>query len=179
MLVDREWLSATKMTGLAAYTTALAACIWRWATCEKRGVTGQLFAGLAAVQFGLLVDMAFDLRWKLHGFVDDAALAAGVYDQRSMPQLLALVVMSLALVLVSIFILHRFHRRLGAGLALTGTFVSVGLWCCECISYNYVDSLLYYSIWKVMVVGLLWIGVALVTCVGVWLDGLSQGRRVS
>jgi hypothetical protein len=144
--------------------------------CRKRGAPDRLFAALMAVQFFLLLDMAFDLRWKFHAIEDRVAMAMGVYDQRRGAQLLALSLLSLALISVSYLIFLRFRDRAGAAIALTGTLASVGLWCCEWVSYHDMDRFLYRLVGAVMVVSLIWIGFAMVTCFGVWLDGSSHSR---
>jgi hypothetical protein len=170
MVADHEWLSPTRTAGLTAYTASLLACMWRWAKCREVDASRGLYAMLALVQFCLLLDMAFNWRWKLHDLGVGVATKLGVYDLRRTPQLLVLMALALVLALLSALIFYRFRRRIGAALALTGTTLSVGLWCLECVSLHAVDGVLYSMIGMLMTVTLAWIFLALVTCLGVWLD---------
>jgi hypothetical protein len=170
MVADHEWLSPTRLIGLSAYTICFLACAARWASRRNNRVQSVPLAALAAVQFTLLLDMAFDWRWKIHDFWMREAMALGVYDRRRAPQLLALAMLSLVVALASVSIVYRFRRRLGFAVALTGTMLSVALWCCEWVSLHLIDQLFYRKVGGVMVVGLLWALLALLTSVGVWLD---------
>jgi len=174
MVADHEWLSPTRTAGLTAYTASLLACVWRWAKCREVDASRGLYAMLALVQFCLLLDMAFNWRWKLHDLGVRAAAKLGVYDLRRAPQLLMLLALALVLALLSALIFYKFRRRIGAALALAGTMLSVGLWCLECVSLHAVDRVLYSMVGAVMKVTLAWIFLALVTCLGLWLDGLKR-----
>lgn len=174
MVAVYEWISPTRIVGLAAYGASLLACLLRWASSRKSGAVSRPFALLSAVQSFLLLDMAFDWRWKLHGFWMQEAAALGVYDQRRLPQALALGFLLLVSVVVCFAILSRFRSRAGLAIALTGTMLSLGLWCCECISLHMLDQFLYHLIGGVMAVSLLWTALAMVTCFGAWRDGRSH-----
>jgi hypothetical protein len=130
---------------------------------------GALFAVLSGVQLALLLDMVFEWRWKLHALEIRTAMAYGIYDSRRLPQLLALAALITGAVFCSILILARLRRR-GAAIALVGTLLSLGLWWVEVLSYHSIDMVLYRMIGKAMLVGFIWIGFALVTCLGVWID---------
>jgi hypothetical protein len=171
MVAYHEWLSPTRLTGLTAFTASLLACVWRWVMYRKRDVSRRLYAVLAGMQLCLLLDMAFDWRWKLHDLGVRVTTGLGIYDLRQTSQLLALAVLFLTVVLFSIFIFYKFRRRLGLALALTCTLLSVGLWWVECVSLHYLDEVLYRMVGVVMMVSLMWVGLALVTCLGIWLDG--------
>jgi len=145
-------------------------------SCRKSGRSGRPFALLAAVQLFLLLDMAFDWRWKIHGLFDQSAMTLGVYGERRPPQVMALLVLFGVLVLAAIWIYLRFRGRPGLAMAVTGTVLSVGVTCCEGISYHYVDLVFYHMIGSVMAVSLVWIGLALFTCWGLLLDRRSQRR---
>jgi hypothetical protein len=164
MVALHEWLSPTRTAGLVAYTVSSLACAVRWAHCRRNRLPSRPFGALAAVQLGLLVDMAFDWFWMRE------AMASGVYDRRRLPQMLALGLLALGAVLASAAILYRCRRRAGVALALTGTLLSVGLWCSESISLHLMDRVFYHLAGKLMMVSLLWVGLAAVTCFGVWLD---------
>jgi hypothetical protein len=172
-MVDAEWLSPTRVTGLADYGAGFLACAARWANCRKKRVPGMPFVLLAAVQLCLLLDMAFDWRWKIHDFWMRNALAHGAYDQRRVPQALAVGILALGVLVGGGFILVRFRRRIGLAMAFSGTLLSAGLWCCEWVSFHMIDQVFYHRVGNVMAVSLLWTCLALVTCFGVWLDGRS------
>jgi hypothetical protein len=177
MVADLEWFSPTRAVGLTAYTASLLACASRWARYRKRDFFHRLYGVLAGVQLFLLLDMAFDWRWKLHDMGARLATELGVYGERRMPQTLALMVLSLALVLVFAWVFCRFRRRIGVALMLAGTLFSLGLWCLECVSLHAVDAVLYRMVGAVMRVSLVWICVAFVTCWGAWLDGSDGSDR--
>jgi hypothetical protein len=174
MVSDLEWLSPTRVTGLTAFGVSSIVCAAGWAHCRKRHAPGRLFALLAGAQLGLLLDMAFDWRWKLHDWWGRGALAFGVYDQRRLPQVLALAALLAAMILASVSIFRRFGHRAGAATAATGTTLSAGLWCGEVISYHYLDRVLYHLVGSVMVIGFVWVSLTLITCLGVWLEARSS-----
>ena len=167
-----DGLSATRVVGLAAYTSAVAVCAWRWwldRRNERR--SGSVFGVLAIVQFVLLLDIAFNLRWKLHGFFMQEAMDHGVYGLRRPPQLLALWMLVGVSTLCCAFILSRFRHRRGAAIAVAGTLLSVALRSAEVLSYHNLDAVLYAQIGKVMLVSILWMALTLLTCLGGWIDG--------
>jgi hypothetical protein len=169
--------SLTRIAGVIAYAAGLAFCTGRWRQIRKRGRGSNLFAALALVQLVLLLDNVFNLRWKLHAVVDWTAASLGVYELRRGPQLLALCgLAALAVVLVWLIVV-RFRERMGAALALGGTLLSVVLRCAEVVSYHNADAVLYRQVGGVMVVALAWIGLALVTCLGIWIDARSWQLR--
>jgi len=137
---------------------------------------GSLFAVLSGVQLALLLDMAFEWRWKLHAWSMRTAMAYGVYDSRRLPQLLALAALAAGMVFCCVLIMKRLHHNRGAAIVLVGTLLSLGLWWVEVVSYHPIDMVLYRMIGKAMLVGFIWIGFALVTCLGVWIDSRSFPR---
>ncbi len=167
-----DGLSMTRVVGLTAYASAVAVCAWRWwrdRRSERR--RGGVFGILAIVQFVLLLDIAFNLRWKLHEFFMQEAMDHGVYGMRRPPQLLALWMLIGASALCCALIVSRFRRRFGAAIAVAGTLLSVALRCAEVLSYHGLDAVLYAQAGKVMLVSILWMALTLVTCLGVWVDG--------
>jgi len=170
-----DGLSVTRGAGLAAYAAAVAACVWRWwrdQLSEKRH--GGVFGVLAIVQFVLLLDIAFNLRWKLHEFFMQEAMNHGVYGLRRPPQLLALWMLIGGSALCCVLIVSRFRRRPGAAIAVAGTLLSVALRCAEVLSYHGLDAVLYAQAGRVMLVSILWMALTLLTCLGVWIDGRSS-----
>lgn len=167
-------ISPTRLTGLLSYTVSVLACAANWVRRRKSGLPQRSFAMLMLVQIVLLLDMAFEWRWVLHDFWIREAMSHGVYDLRRTPQLLSLIVLGLILVFSVISIVHRFRHSAGEAIAVTSTTLSIGLWCCECLSYHNVDRVFYRMVGPVMMVSLLWIGFTLLTCFGIWLDNRSR-----
>jgi hypothetical protein len=183
MISPFEGLSMTRVVGLAAYASAVAACAWRWWRDRQNSPQpgrqpGGVFGVLAAVQLVLLLDIAFNLRWKLHEFFMQEAIGHGLYGMRRSPQLLALWALVSASALCCGLIVWRFRRRRGAAIAVAGTLLSVALRCAEVLSYHGLDAVLYSSIGKMMVVSILWIGLTLLTCLGAWIDEIDEIDRV-
>jgi len=115
----------------------------------------------------LFLDMAFNLRWHLHGALVDAAVAAHVYQSRTKPQTVALAVLGVCLLLVSLAVVRRQSRSKGALLALLGTWMALASWCMEVISLHRVDVVLYETKGPFMPVVIIWILVGLMTTVGI------------
>jgi hypothetical protein len=170
MISTFESLSMTRIVGLATYAGAAVACAWRWRNSHRSGTA---FGVLAAAQVLLLVDIAFNLRWKLHEFFMQAAMARGLYGERRSPQLFILILLIAAAIAGCVLILRRFHRRLGAAIAVASTLLSMALRCAEVLSYHNLDAILYHPVGKIMLVSVLWIGLTLLTCFGVWIDARS------
>jgi hypothetical protein len=175
MVAGYEWISPTRMAGLAVYSVTALACALRSFRCGRDGVSGRIFAVLAAVQLALLLDMGFDWRWRIHDYWMHKAMDLGLYTDRRSPQLFALFALGLTLALGGLLLWHRFRQRPGLALTLIGTLLSLELWCCECLSYHFVDAVLYRLVGKLMAISLVWIGLAAVTCFGVWVDDRRHG----
>lgn len=170
-----ESLTPTRLTGMAAYTISALACSSAWRRRRQDGRPWRLFAALTGLQLLLLLDMAFNWRWMLHDFWVQVAVVHGVYDRRFTPQLLAVALLVVVLAVVSLCALYRFRRTPGRGLVLTSSLLSVGLWGCECLSYHQIDRVLYGMFGQVMMITLLWVGLTIVLCLGVWLDRRMPG----
>jgi hypothetical protein len=169
-------LSMTRIAGLVAYGAGLLACAGRCWQLRHGGRGSRLFGLLAAVQLVLLLDMAFDWRWKLHELIDRAAMAGGTYDLRRGPQMLALLGLGGAAGIGLLWGAARLRQRAGAALALAGTILSVALRCAEVVSLHNADALLYASVGGLMVVAMFWLALGLATCLGAWIDGLKDRR---
>jgi hypothetical protein len=123
-----------------------------------------------------MLDMAWDWRWELHGYWMAQAMAWDVYGERRWPQALALGVVGIGLILGTVVIERLFRGRRGLGLAMAGTMLSLALWCSEAISFHFLDLVLYRLVGPAMLVGLLWLGLAGITCAGVvWDEALRRG----
>jgi len=99
----------------------------------------------------------------------------GLYADRRSPQLLALLALGLTLALGCILLWHRFRQRPGLACAVIGTLLSLELWCCECLSYHFVDAVLYRLLGKLMAISLVWTGLSVVTCLGARMDDRRHG----
>jgi hypothetical protein len=173
MVADLDWFSPTRVAGLTAYGASFIACVWR-TLCRKNDESSRPFAIIAGIQLFLLLDMAFDWRWKIHDFWGHDAMQLGVYAERRPPQVIAIAMLGVVVIFGSVLASARFRSRKGVGLALTATILSVGLWSCEAISYHYIDLVFYHMVGKMMVVSFVWLLLAMVTCFGVWLDHRSS-----
>ena len=170
MIASREWIGLTRACGLAAYGTAWICCASAWIRPKAGRTTARVAAVLMAIESALLLDMAFNWRWKLHQAVMDLAMQRHEYGERRMPQ--AIVVSLLcAVLLFGLFLCWRSFRHRGTTLlAVSGTLMSVIIWCIELVSLHAVDHVLYARMGGVMAVAFLWILSAGMTSVGILLD---------
>lgn len=118
----------------------------------------------------LLLDMAFNWRWKLHQAVMDFAMRKREYAQRGLPQLIVVTLLG-ALLLFGWFVAwHSLRSRGTTLLAVSGALLSLVVWCIEVVSLHAVGHILYYSLGGVMAVSLLWILSCTMTSIGILLD---------
>jgi uncharacterized membrane protein YidH (DUF202 family) len=171
MTLNHEWFSPTRSVGLAAYGLTIITCGLRWRIGRRRDESTAIFGILTVVQLALLLDMAFDWRWMLHDHLMERAISLGVYGEREVPQIAALLLLLVGVVTASMVLIRRNKRRLGLGMAMAGTLLSCALWCSEWVSYHFVDTVFYHFAGGLMVVSFLWMINAGITCVGAWLDG--------
>jgi hypothetical protein len=168
MIASPEWLNPTRALGLVAYATAAVCCCIRW--MKAKGEIARLAAVLLVIEAILLLDMAFNWRWKLHQALMDLAQHEHEYGQRRLPQTIVLLVLACVL-LYGIYRCWRAFRHRGTTLlAVCGTLLSMVLWCTEVISLHAVDHVLYLSLSGVMAVSLLWIISCSMTSIGILLD---------
>jgi len=161
-------LSVTRFAGLAAYAASLLACLARrWRAGPGRSAP---FGVIAVVQLILGCDIAFDLRWKLHGLFMQAAKDHGVYTLRRAPQVAALAGIACLTAACAVLVARRWRGRPGAAIAAVSTMLAAVLHLTEMVSYHGVDRVLYAYAGSIMYVALLWIGLALVTCAGALID---------
>jgi hypothetical protein len=167
-------LSATRVAGLVAYSVSLALCASR--CLRERRING-LYGILSLAQLVLLLDIVFDWRWMLHERLLQNAMAHGVYGARRPGQLLWLCILMGFVAAGVVLVTVKLQSRRGAAIAVIGTIFSVGLRCMEVVSYHWVDAVMYSRVGAVMLVGILWIALALFTCLGVWMDGRLRQPR--
>jgi hypothetical protein len=167
MITSAEWLTPTRAVGLLAYGTAVTCCAIAWVRTKARHGDTQLAAAFTIVEGALLLDMVFNLRWKLHQFFMDLAMQKHEYAMRRLPQVIVLTLLG-GLLLFGLLAARRLFRDRGAArLAASGILLSVILWCVEVVSLHAVDHILYHLIGKWMFVTALWILACLMTSIGI------------
>jgi membrane-bound metal-dependent hydrolase YbcI (DUF457 family) len=170
MITSGEWLSPTRAIGLLAYGTAVSCCAIAWIRTKARHGASQLAAAFTLIESALLLDMVFDLRWRLHQLFVDFAKQEHEYALRRLPQEIVITLL-VGLLLFSLLAARRLFRdTFSARLAVSGVLLSVILWCVEVVSLHAVDHILYHSLGGVMTVTLLWILSCSMTSVGILLD---------
>ena len=111
MITSQEWLNPTRAIGLVAYGTAVTCCGIAWIRTKARRAS-QLAAVLMLIESALLLDMAFNWRWKLHQALMDFAMRKHEYAQRGLPQLIVVTLLG-ALLLFGWFVAWRSFRGRG------------------------------------------------------------------
>lgn len=168
--------SPTRCLGIASYILSLTACLAAWRHSRANRQMSSFFGALSGIQLLLLVDMFCEWRWAVHAFWAEHAMRAGLYGERRGPQRIVLVLLALAGTGLLIWIARSLRDRPGAAAAAIGTGLAAGLWCCECISLHDIDGILYRMEGKFMLVSLLWVGIAILTSAGAWLDARMNSR---
>jgi membrane-bound metal-dependent hydrolase YbcI (DUF457 family) len=170
MIASQGWISPTRATGLMAYATACICCGIAWMRTKARRGTSRLAAVLTFIECALLLDMAFNWRWKLHQALMDFAMREHEYAQRGLPQLVVVTLLG-ALLLFGWFFAWRYFRGRGTTLlAVFGGLLSLVMWCIEVVSLHPVDQVLYYSVDGTMAVALLWLLACTMTSIGMLLE---------
>jgi hypothetical protein len=168
MIASPEWLNPTRACGLVAYATAAVCCAIRW--IKPRAGTSRVAAILLLIEGALLLDMAFNWRWKLHQALMDLAQREHEYGQRRLPQTIVLLLLACVLVYGIYRFWRAFRHRGTTLLAVCGALLSLILWCTEVVSLHQVDHVLYFSLGGVMAVSLLWVIACGMTSIGILLD---------
>jgi hypothetical protein len=166
--------SSRHAIGVVCCLIALAACI---AACllarsRRRGSTpgGRVLVSLTVLQFALLVDMLFNLRWLLHNQLSGEFQVHHLYDRRVGPQHLALVLVAAA-ASIGIWLLMRSLRgRGGLQLASCGMILWMSTWLAQVISLHSMDVFLHLSLAHVTVRDAVWIVSSFMISYGVLLD---------
>jgi hypothetical protein len=178
MIASEEWLTPTRATGIAAYGVAMACCGIAWARTRRRRTISQLTALLTVIEGALVLDMVFSWRWVIHQELMDLARRWNEYEIRRSPQLIAMAILAVLLLVGLISALRILRGRAGALLAVSGVLVSLVLWCTEVVSLHALDHVLYHLLGPWMVVSLVWVFASLMTSVGILMDArqVSGGR---
>jgi hypothetical protein len=166
MITSGEWLNPTQAVGLLAYGMAVTCCAIAWIRTKARHGASQLAAAFTLIESALLLDMVFNLRWKLHQFLMDIAMQEHEYSMRRLPQVIVIALLGGLLVFSLLAAQRLFRDRAADRLAVSGILLSVVLWCVDVISLHAVDHILYHTIGKWMLVSALWIVACLMTSIG-------------
>lgn len=178
MIASEEWLTATRATGIVAYGVAMACCGIAWARARRRRTISQLAALLTVIEGALVLDMVFNWRWMLHQELMDLAQRWNEYEVRRSPQVIAIAILTVLLVVGLIAVLRILRARTGALLAVSGVLLSLVLWCTEVVSLHALDHVLYHLLGPWMVVSLVWVFAGLMTSVGILIDARqASGAR--
>ena len=161
-------MSRTRETGIGSHFLAAAICGIAW----RRGrYCSRLALVLGLLEAFLCLDAVFNWRWLLHAFLMGMAQQRHVYEQRSLPQEIALSVVCAAAIAAVILGFRRFRNNAGAQLAIAGAAISVACWFAETISLHASDAILQSAEGPVMTVAVLWILSSAITAVGVlWMS---------
>lgn len=166
-----DWLTPVKASGMAAYLIATLACAAIAArSADKRVI--RLASILCTLDLVLLLDITFDWRWKLYFSVKRLALSHNWYnEQRSEPQIAALVIIALALLAAAAWLGRRFAPIRGAPLAICGALLSIGCWLTEVVSLHATDAVLFRHAGPLMVVSFVWMLAGAMTAAGILMAG--------
>jgi hypothetical protein len=168
-------LSSSKHAiGVLCCLIAVAACIVACILARSRRQefpTGWLVpVSLTVLQFALLVDMLFNLRWLLHNKLASEFLVHHFYNRRVGPQHLALLLVAAAASTGIWLLLKSLRGRRGAQLASCGMVLWISTWFAEVISLHSMDVFLHNSLAHVTVRDAVWIVSSIMISYGVLLD---------
>ena len=166
MRTAEHWLNPVKAGGMAAYFVALVSCgaASVWAVSQR---ISRLAAFLAILHAALFLDIAFDWRWSLYGWLKGGAIEHHWYDQRHWPQVAMLGILVVLLFSGIIFAWRRFRASAGVALAFSGALLSIACWATEIISLHGMDAILYYRVGPLMVISFVWMSACLITTFGI------------
>ena len=178
MIASEEWLTPTRATGIVAYGVAMVCCGLAWARTRRLRAPSQLAALLTAIEGALVLDMVFNWRWMIHQQLMDFAQRRNEYEIRRSPQLIAIAILAVLLLVGLLAALRILRGRAGALFAVSGVLLSLVLWCTEVISLHAMDHVLYHPLGPWMIVCLVWVFAGLMTSAGILLDArqASGGR---
>lgn len=170
MRTAADWLTPVKASGMAAYLIATLACAaMAVRSADKRVI--RLASILCTLDLALLLDMAFDWRWKLYFSLKGRALSHNWYNERSEPQIAALVIIAAIMLVAAAWLGRRFAPIRGAPLAICGALLSVGCWLTEVVSLHATDAVLYHHSGPLMVVSFAWMLASAMTAAGILMAG--------
>jgi len=167
-----EWLNPVKACGLVTYLVASCACGVVAARTLNSRIT-RLAAVLGLIHAALLLDIAFDWRWRLYDWLRREAVARHWYEHRHWPQVIVLAILAAALAAGMGAARRRFRSLPGAALAVDGTLLSLGCWMMEVISLHATDSVLYHHAGPLMIISFVWLLACAMVVAGILRVGIS------
>jgi hypothetical protein len=172
-----EWLNPVKACGMATYLIASVACGLVAVRTAKPRIS-RIAVVLGLVQAVLLLDIAFDWRWRLYDWLRSQAEVHHWYEQRHWPQIIVLATLAAALAAAMATARRRFWSLPGGALAVAGTLLSIGCWLVEVISLHATDSILYHHIGPLMIISFVWLLTCAMTIAGILRAGFGRGETV-
>ena len=170
-----EWLNPVKAGGMATYLLASVACgLTAVRTVNPR--ISRLAVVLGLIQAVLLLDIAFDWRWRLYDWLRRQAVTHHWYEQRHWPQVVVLATLAAALAAAMAAARRRFRSLPGAALAVEGTLLSIGCWMGEVISLHATDSILYHHVGLLMIISFVWLLTCAMTIAGILKAGFGRAE---
>jgi hypothetical protein len=138
-------------------------------------------AWIAAIESLLMLDIAMNARWALHGNVMQFALHRGFYAQRHGIQIAGLTILFAILLIGAAIITRRLRSRPGASVAAWSALLALTMWCVEVVSLHEVDAILYHEVDGFMVVAFVWMILGATTAITIQLEASApnQVRPVS
>jgi hypothetical protein len=122
------------------------------------------------IEGALVLDMVFNWRWTIHQELMDLAQRWNEYEIRRSPQVIAIAILAVLLLVGLITALRLLRGRAGALLAVSGVLLSLVLWCTEVVSLHALDHVLYHLLGPWMLVSLVWVFAGLMTSAGILID---------
>jgi hypothetical protein len=171
-------LDTARIIAPATSAFAFVSCVFAWARDRHVPRRSRLAASLTVLEAALILDEAFNGRWRLHDLLANAARATNRYAERAGPQHIALALVANIVFAGVVLTLLFFKGRPGASLAVCGAILSVSCWCVEVISLHSVDAFLYSSVDGVMVVRLAWAACSLMVGCGILWDTFAARAPV-
>jgi len=160
-------LNPTQFIGLTAYLFAATSCTVAWAASRNAPRPSRLAAVFAVLEAALVLDMAFNIRWRLHDALQAEAVRADLYTHRAAPQLAALGLLGVAAVTGMGLAFQYLRGRTGATLATCGVILSLSCWGAEVVSFHAIDAVFYHTVHKVKMVSLCWVAFSMMTGLGI------------
>ena len=167
MIISHGSIDPTRAVGIVSYATAFICSAVAWRRRNLTTPVARLAAVLMLIEGALLVDMTFNLRWKLHQALMNVALQNHEYNQRGVPQIAAVTLLGCLLVLALLWTWKRLKGRGTTFVAVAGAILSITSWCTEVVSLHAVDHILYHPLNGVKVVSGLWILSSILSSVGI------------
>ena len=143
-------IDTTQWVGMAGFSVAAFLCV----CVARRGHTGWWV--LAALNALLVVEIVTGLRYRIHDLVNARLRAQGLYESRTLGQ----VILIAAALVVLLAVRFKVRTQVGSPSfhsALTGACFAVSIFLIEAISLHDVDALLYHPVGPVLAIAFLWL----------------------